>query len=84
MRIDDSTSDATFNTQIRKAHKSKDRPGFTASYGVGRLVWYEEYDRIDEAIQREKSLKKWRRDWKVRLIGEMNLEWIDLYPNLSG
>mgnify|MGYP003388505846 CR=1 FL=1 len=65
-------------------HKSKDRPGFTASYGVGRLVWYEEYDRIDEAIQREKSLKKWRRDWKVRLIEELNLEWIDLYPNLSG
>jgi putative endonuclease len=43
-------------------HKTKLIKGFTAKYDVNRLVWYEEYERIDEAIAREKSLKKWRRD----------------------
>jgi putative endonuclease len=64
-------------------HKSKAIPGFSAKYGVDRLVWYEAYARIDEAIAREKALKKWRRDWKLRLIEEMNPEWEDLYLGLS-
>ena len=58
-------------------------PGFTATCAVMRLVWYETYERIDEAIAREKSLKKWRRDWKVRLIEEMNPDWSDLYASLN-
>ena len=65
-------------------HKSKLHPGFSRKYGVDRLVWYEPYGRIDEAIAREKSLKKWRRDWKLRLIEEMNPEWQDLYLGLNG
>ncbi len=64
-------------------HKTKVIPGFSAKYGVDRLVWYEAYDRIDEAIAREKALKKWRRDWKLRLIEEMNPEWEDLYLVLN-
>ena len=64
-------------------HKTKAIPGFSAKYGVDRLVWYEGYDRIDEAISREKSLKTWRRDWKLRLIEEMNPEWEDLYLGLN-
>ncbi len=64
-------------------HKTKRQPGFTARYGVDRLVWYESYDRITEAIQREKSLKTWRRDWKIRLIEEVNPDWSDLTPSLS-
>jgi putative endonuclease len=64
-------------------HKTKAVPGFSAKYGVDRLVWYECYDRIDEAIAREKALKKWRRDWKLRLIEEMNPEWEDLYLGLN-
>jgi putative endonuclease len=64
-------------------HKSKAVPGFSATYDVTRLVWYETYDRIDEAIAREKSLKKWRRDWKTRLIEEMNPDWSDLYALLN-
>ena len=64
-------------------HKAKAIPGFSAKYGVDRLVWYESYDRIDEAIAREKALKKWRRDWKLRLIEEMNPEWEDLYLGLN-
>ena len=59
-------------------HQSKAAPGFTAQYDVTRLVWYESYERVDEAIAREKALKKWQRDWKIRLIEEMNPEWEDL------
>lgn len=64
-------------------HRSKAVSGFTAQYDVARLVWYESYERIDEAIAREKALKKWRRDWKIRLIEEMNPEWEDLYVVLN-
>jgi putative endonuclease len=64
-------------------HKTKAIPGFSARYGVDRLVWYEAYDRIDEAIAREKALKKWRRAWKIKLIEDMNPEWRDLYETLN-
>jgi putative endonuclease len=61
-------------------HKAKAVPGFTAQYGVGRLVWFEVYDNPTAAITREKAVKKWRRDWKIRLIEEQNPEWSDLFP----
>lgn len=48
-----------------------------------RLVWYEAYNQITEAIAGEKALKKWRRDWKIRLIEEMNPEWEDLDLTLN-
>jgi putative endonuclease len=63
-------------------HKSHDVPGFTARYGVDRLVWFEAYDDPKGAIAREKQLKKWRRDWKIRLIEEQNPEWRDLYRSV--
>ncbi len=63
-------------------HKSKIVPGFSRRYGVNRLVWYEEFPTAIEAIEREKDMKKWRRDWKVRLIEEQNPLWADLYPLL--
>ena len=64
-------------------HKSKVVPGFTKRYGVDKLVWFEVYDDPTSAITREKELKKWRREWKVRLIEEQNPQWIDLYPQIS-
>jgi putative endonuclease len=64
-------------------HKEQLTEGFTSRYGVTRLVWYESYNQITEAIAREKELKKWRRDWKIRLIEEMNPEWEDLYLALN-
>jgi putative endonuclease len=64
-------------------HRAKVIPGFSRRYGVDRLVWYEGYDRIDEAIGREKMLKKWRRDWKIRLIEDLNPDWSDLYATLN-
>jgi putative endonuclease len=63
-------------------HKSRSIPGFTAGYGVDRLVSFETYDDPAEAIAREKAVEKWRRDWKIRLIEESNPEWRDLYPAL--
>ncbi|HEY8566031.1 MAG TPA: GIY-YIG nuclease family protein [Beijerinckiaceae bacterium] len=64
-------------------HKTKMNSGFTARYAVDRLVWYETYERVDEAIAREKDIKKWRRAWKLRLIEAMNPGWSDLYQQLN-
>ncbi|WP_342360484.1 GIY-YIG nuclease family protein [Terrarubrum flagellatum] len=63
-------------------HKQKTRKGFTSKYNVDKLVWYEEYPTADEAIDREKDIKKWKRAWKLRLIEEMNPDWRDLYEEL--
>jgi putative endonuclease len=49
---------------------------------VDRLVWFEVYDDPVNAITREKELKKWRRDWKIRLIEEQNPDWRDLYAGI--
>jgi len=64
-------------------HKSKVFPGFSRKYGVDRLVWYEEHATATEAIDREKDIKKWRRQWKVNLIEENNPDWADLYALLA-
>ena len=52
--------------------------GFTNDYSVKRLVYYEPFDSIEDAIVREKRLKKWRRDWKIALIERDNPEWRDI------
>jgi putative endonuclease len=72
------------NDLVRRAHEHKTKavPGFTAKYRVDRLVWFETYDDPTTAITREKALKKWRRDWKIRLIEEQNPEWRDLFPGM--
>jgi putative endonuclease len=64
-------------------HRTKAVAGFTTRYGVDKLVWFEVYDDPTTAITREKELKKWRRDWKIRLIEEDNPEWDDLYPSIA-
>ena len=51
---------------------------FVKAYGVFRLVYVEAYERVEEAIAREKQLKRWKRDWKIELIERDNLEWRDL------
>lgn len=55
---------------------------FTSKYGVHLLVYFEVSDDIVSAIMREKQLKKWNRDWKLRLIEEMNPHWNDLYDSI--
>lgn len=57
--------------------------GFTEKHGAKMLVWYEEYPEMLEAIEREKQIKRWRRQWKFELIEKMNPEWRDLYTDLN-
>jgi len=59
-------------------HRQKLVPGFTKSYGVTQLVYFETYSSIREAREREYVLKRWRRAWKLKLIDEFNSEWRDL------
>jgi putative endonuclease len=63
-------------------HKNDFVDGFTKKYKVHNLVYYEEYNAIEEAILREKQLKKWERQWKINLIQKSNPLWKDLYDNL--
>lgn len=58
--------------------------GFTQQYGVKMLVWYEQHETMESAIVREKALKKWNRDWKLRLIEKHNPQWLDLWPEING
>jgi len=59
-------------------------PGFTKKYGVKRLVWYEPHESMLAAIQREKTIKKYKREWKINLIERDNPNWDDLFPALVG
>ena len=72
------------NDLSRRVHEHSQRhKGFTAKYGAIRLVWYEEHEDIASAIQREKLLKRWRRQWKIDLIESVNPEWNDLYRGIG-
>ena len=57
--------------------------GFSKTHNLKNLVYYEQFDDIRTAIQREKNIKHWPRAWKVRLINGFNREWDDLYPSLT-
>ncbi|MAF13751.1 MAG: hypothetical protein CMI53_02555 [Parcubacteria group bacterium] len=62
-------------------HKIKINKGFTSKYNVDKLIYYEEFQYINDAIEREKQLKNWSRQWKVSLINEFNPKWENLDPN---
>jgi putative endonuclease len=64
-------------------HRDGIADGFTKRYGLKRLVYYERYEDIRTAIQREKNLKHWPRAWKVKLILADNPDWDDLYERLA-
>ena len=63
-------------------HKNKAVEGFTQKYNVDKLVYFEQYSDPENAIKREKRLKKYNRQWKVELIVKENPEWRDLYADL--
>jgi putative endonuclease len=73
------------NDLIRRVteHRLKLSKGFTKKYAVDRLVYFEQFDDTENAIKREKQLKKWNRAWKIRLIEELNPNWDDLYPGIA-
>ena len=64
------------------AHREGLVSGFTKRHDCKLLVWFEAFDDLQEARQRELQMKEWKRSWKVRLIEESNLEWADLFPTL--
>ncbi|WP_417493595.1 GIY-YIG nuclease family protein [Maricaulis sp.] len=74
------------NALLRRVyeHKTWQVPGFTARYGVDQLVWFEAHEDINEAIAREKRIKRWRRQWKLNLIEQDNPGWEDLYWRHGG
>ncbi len=63
-------------------HRSNPR-GFVGRYGLNRLVLVERHEEIEFAIAREKALKKWRREWKIRLIEEQNPNWADRFEDFN-
>ena len=73
----------TGNLPARVAqHKAGVIEGFSKTYGVKRLVWFERHETMESAIVREKQMKKWNRAWKVRLITRGNPQWRDLYSEI--
>jgi len=69
-------------TQRVYKHQSKAQSGFTSKYNLGKLVYFESFETMYEAISREKQLKNWRREWKNNLIEKLNPNWLDLGGNL--
>ncbi|WP_066077879.1 GIY-YIG nuclease family protein [Bergeriella denitrificans] len=65
-------------------HKNHQVQSFTERYDVILLVWYELHATMESAITREKQLKKWQRNWKLRLIEENNPNWRDLWAEIIG
>ncbi len=64
-------------------HKGDLAEGFTKRYGVHMLVWYEGHDTMESAITSEKTIKGWKRAWKITLIEKANPQWRDLYEELK-
>lgn len=74
------------NNLIRRTYEHRNGlvDGFTKTYGVKLLVWYEHTNDVEAAIRREKNIQAWKRDWKLRLIEEFNPDWNDLYFEIAG
>lgn len=64
-------------------HKNDVEEGFTKTYKIHDLVYYEMHDTMEAAITREKHIKNWNRAWRIRLIRESNPKWNDLYSQLN-
>ena len=72
------------NNLVRRVseHRQKLVPGFTTTWGIAHLVYFEEYASIEGARARERSLKRWRRAWKLKAVDEFNPGWRDLSEDL--
>jgi putative endonuclease len=73
------------NDLVRRVfeHKQGGVPGFTKRYAVKTLVYFEQFDNVEKAIQREKTMKFWPRQWKINKIEENNPDWRDLFNEIS-
>ena len=75
------------NDLVRRVYEHKnhlDKKSFTSRYNVEKLVFYEQTNNVESAIQREKQIKSWNRNRKIKLLEEMNPQWEDLYESLLG
>ena len=74
------------NDLIRRVYEHREglADGFTKRYGVKQLVWFESTESVVGAIEREKQLKNWKREWKIALIEQANPTWKDLYSSILG
>ncbi len=63
-------------------HKDGKVPGFSQKYNIKILVWFQNFNNMEEAIKREKQLKEWKRSWKLELIEKSNPDWHDLFPEV--
>jgi putative endonuclease len=72
------------NSLLRRTfqHKDHSSSSFTSKYFVHKLVYYERYQYINDALLREKQLKKWNREWKIKLIEKDNIRWRDLFEDM--
>lgn len=68
------------NNVLRRSyeHKQAETEGFTKRYNLNKLVYIESFERVEDAIVREKQLKNWQRQWKIDLIESINPKWVDL------
>ncbi len=64
-------------------HKNKVRDGFSAKYNLDKLVWFEQFDRCEYALDTERRMKEWKREWKIEKIMALNPDWNDLTESLS-
>jgi putative endonuclease len=72
------------NDLVRRVYEHKNDlvEGFTKKYGIHLLVYYEQYNNVESAIQRERQMKKWNRQWKIRRIEGLNPGWRDLFDDI--
>jgi putative endonuclease len=75
------TADLAFRVSRHREGKGS---AFCRKYGLKRLVYMEWHDEIEDAIRREKAVKKWRRAWKIELLEKMNRDWDDLFERING
>ena len=64
-------------------HREGHGSAFTRRYSVTKLVWFQDFTYVEDAIQREKNLKRWLREWKIDLIEKSNPDWHDLFPSMQ-
>lgn len=73
------------NNLVRRIneHRIEAVPGFSKKYNLKKLVHFEVFEDYPSAAQREKRLKKWKREWKLALVEEQNPDWVDLWPSIA-
>ncbi|HEU0151162.1 MAG TPA: GIY-YIG nuclease family protein [Bradyrhizobium sp.] len=74
------------NDLVRRFYEHREglAESFTTRCGIKQLVYFEQHDTIAAALQREKNIKHWSREWKIDLIVASNPDWRDLYPEIVG